>query len=1248
MFGNDIEGNRFSSFVLYSHLLNIAENINDYNIDNELAKFHKEKGYIPIKMLNGMVNESTSMTSINKEMNENEYWMAQAALFIESMESGSYFGSLGQFGDKKTIYLAEFKVREGSLSDLKNFKNVENAKKFLKEKLANAIIRGKLGIKNLDKFVDTFLYNYALNMSDAMEIFHGEGYKDLTELVKRGGSTVSNGYRLDEDIEGGIGPEYNHIVLKDQDYADKLGLSKERFDGIQFFTDEFADPMAKSMGSVYNRLEEFGNLSSVKALHSNVNPKNRDRGLTKTNMVNVSLLAKDYGPDHMYSKLNDFMKKNGIQTLSFDSGTKKQEDGQLLEAFDENGNLKEFTKDQLHKDYVFTRKTSDLYVQQDLRHSNKPEITKQPSQLIANILALDHSTEMIELINDQIRLAVDELINTFDKLDNTQQKLNFIKTKIDQETQKDLYDLIEAGATLSEPGFRNIMITRLTSYVTKNALEVFSYRTTSQELPADKDLKGYREIIHNGKKHILFAEIDTNIKGARYGQQFESQEEAIAHIKKHKDKYRDLYDINGKLKEWEIIDGYVPGEYVLSTRVPADDLHSHTLGRLRKQITAGNFTVLDKESQARSGSDYDGDQRFNQTLYHIGGKTNLDNTREGLYNKFLLYMAEDYSNPKNLQKILNPIDTKKYDGIVDLFKTDADQFELNDPEGLEDARKKNMMGNVLKGILTNLTTVYSFLSKLELDTKVKKEIIPEVPINGFPKDEFNYMKNSLGILLNLAFDNAKDPKLEIMGLNEVTANMFVLSLIGNKNLDKIEEKGQDASIYKRMEKIAKYFNSPLSKKFVQLKRSSNTSLFESTDKAIFEDLEKLSKKPENNWTKADVDKLKELYYLGTELFSFKSFHYLTQELPQNTSELINAERNVQMFMNNEGRLIDTENINEKIPAFKEVQNMISFARNVLLNHTVELSASGKRMLDQIALDMGKIDKKGKKVPKKLNKEEIYKITKGLNDYITYSTLTYLTNEAHKEPMKFKELEERIGKNWNRVKKDHPGNKFVDMIQINENGSIQIKEDYRFIQLPESELAEIRRDFNELKDSRKYALALYTFQRYGIGTSSYRGGFYNLMSNEFKAELSQYIEEDIKSWIRGEVTLFELKNAKKWIYNVNRDLGKGDVDLGTYQKWDINSYPSLDISNDMLTEISSLNSTEEYNNLLKGETRTIFEREYKEYRRKFPSITKRAFAKEMAEKGMGHSLNKINAKEFLKQELTVEMKKDLKDDYKHCK
>jgi len=87
---------------------------------------------------------------------------------------------------------------------------------------------------------------------------------------------------------------------------------------------------------------------------------------------------------------------------------------------------------------------------------------------------------------------------------------------------------------------------------------------------------------------------------------------------------------------------------------------------------------------------------------------------------------------------------------------------------------------------------------------------------------------------------------------------------------------------------------------------------------------------------------------------------------------------------------------------------------------------------------------------------------------------------------------------------------------------------------------------------------------------------------------------------------------------------------------------------MLTEISSLNSTEEYNNLLKGETRTIFEREYKEYRRKFPSITKRAFAKEMAEKGMGHSLNKINAKEFLKQELTVEMKKDLKDDYKHCK
>ena len=175
-------------------------------------------------------------------------------------------------------------------------------------------------------------------------------------------------------------------------------------------------------------------------------------------------------------------------------------------------------------------------------------------------------------------------------------------------------------------------------------------------------------------------------------------------------------------------------------------------------------------------------------------------------------MAEDYSNPKNLQKILNPIDTDKYNGIVDLLKTEADNYELNDPEGLEDARKKNMMGNVLKGILTNLTTVYSFLSKLELDTKVKKEIVPEVPINGFPKDEFNYMKNSLGILLNLAFDNAKDPKLEIMGLNEVTANMFVLSLIANKNLDKIEEGKQDEAIYKRIKKITKYFNFPLFKK----------------------------------------------------------------------------------------------------------------------------------------------------------------------------------------------------------------------------------------------------------------------------------------------------------------------------------------------------------------------------------------------------------------------------------------------------
>jgi hypothetical protein len=875
---------------------------------------------------------------------------------------------------------------------------------------------------------------------------------------------------------------------------------------------------------------------------------------------------------------------------------------------------------------------------------------------------------MVSLINNQIQLTTDELLSTFNRLDTTKQKLDFIKSLIDPEMQKDLYDLIEAGATLSEPGFRNMMVTRLASYVTKNALEVFSYRTTSQEIAADKSLKGYREVTHNGKEYVLLAEIDSNIEGARYGQQFESQEEALKEVrdKKNKNKYRDLYDLNGKLKIWEIENGYVPGEYVLSTRVPADDLHSHTLGRLRNRLKSGNFTSLDKESQARSGSDYDGDQRFNQILYKKGKEVPTDDSKEGLYNQFLMLMAEDYSNPENLEKILNPIDTDKFDGIVNKYKKAEDKYEINDPEGLEDARRKNMMGNVMKGILTNLTTVFSFLSKLELGTK-ESYTFGGLSINGFPKDEYNTMKNTLGILLNLAFDNAKNPKIEIMGLNEITANMYILMLIGNKKLDEIPKEEQDGRIYERLEKISDYFNSPLAKKFIELKRASNTSLFQKTDKEIFEELKEDGKKG-TSWNVKAVEDLRQLYYLGQELFEFKSFHYLTQEVPQTTSDFIDSERVVSKFMNNEGRLIDTSNILSEIPAFDQIENIMLLVRNVLFNHTIELSKAGARMLTQIRKDIkgepksikfknkeGKIEEKY--VQPELTKDEIFKIVKGLNDYITFSTLTQIVNEELKATPTIQQLQDSISSKWNDYKKDgivykgiknkYANNKFIEMLQLNENGSIQIREDYRFVQMPQNELNAIREDFNKLKDSFKYTLALYTFSKYGIGTSTYRGGFYNLMSNEFKAELSQHIQQDVNSWISGEVTNFEMKNAKQWIYNVNKGLGEG-LDLGTNHKWDINSYPALDISNDSLTEISSFNSMEQLNKLLDPRTKSIFEREFTEYRRMYPSINRAQFAKEMAEKGMGHKLNKGNMKEFLKQELTIQMKKDLDNDYKHCK
>ena len=215
------------------------------------------------------------------------------------------------------------------------------------------------------------------------------------------------------------------------------------------------------------------------------------------------------------------------------------------------------------------------------------------------------------------------------------------------------------------------MKTIIISAVTKRCLEIPINRITTQEIPdVDNVLQGYKKT--KDGQHVLLAEIITGYSGGReHDYTFKGKpDEAIAHVKANKAKYADLFDLAGNLMEWEITDesrnGIIPGEPIISSRVPAHGLVSHNIARLKKNLSV-NFTMLNKKSQLASGSDNDGDQRYNQVLYKKNGNIFFEDkkmSKEALANRIMMLTIEDYTNPLYFDSIDRAIDKNTYDGIV--------------------------------------------------------------------------------------------------------------------------------------------------------------------------------------------------------------------------------------------------------------------------------------------------------------------------------------------------------------------------------------------------------------------------------------------------------------------------------------------------------------------------------------------------------------------------------------------------------
>ena len=1143
--GVDVEGHGFTSYVQDNMTFVIAEDIRNAPVSNELTKFYFNKGTdAEIIIIDGVSkinkDDRTKVSALN--MSSEDLWVHQLFEFMQQGES--YNAWMGQFADKPVLYFLQAPKRAMPEKDsaewqafLKEFPEFDEAVDWIKKKVIhyysdifNKLLptppsdlkndKEKTDWKNAQrqKIAEEFIYNFAMNTKDIIEVFDGnfESYdNDLLGLVKRRGSSNSTGYVALSGVEGGLSDKYTFVLLDDR----INGI--EVFDGIEFMSGKYAKRAQVSIGKIFSKQDVAGMevLSSIKGLHSNVSPDNL-RGLTKGNIVNIDLLAAAF-PGSMFEDLKKFMDKNTIDRLSFGSTTKLSEkakgkpdkEKKMMRLWDENG--KRISNPQLVKDAVIIRKTSDTYIQQDLRHDTKPETKKMSSQLLSNMRILPHGNVIAERIASLQNIVVSEMIAKVSGVNLEEARISWIREQVNKNRHEELLSMLDKGMTTFDPGYANLIRKLIASHITQNSLEIPINRVNTQEIPDPSGLLRSRKISPDGL-HVMLPDIASSIQGARYAEhEFKGKvKDAIDHVQANHDKflkdggidkYGDLFDSDDQLMEWEISmrDGIIPGEIIMSTRTPADDLHAHTVGRLAFEIKGGNFTMLDRQSQKASGSDFDGDQRFNWTFYrNKAGQVITGGSKEGIANDMLKLIAEDYTNPAMNDKINEPINTKANDKLVDKLRSEAKKYSHLDPRAWDDARMQNMTGVKLKGTMTDLVTVYSLINDMGIPFK-KKIGIPIGPestmmLDGVAKDTSGLLKIHLANLLNMAFDNAKDPKIEIMGINEITAPMFVLAMIGNKDIDT----SSHASIFAHVEKLSTYFNSPIVKEYVAAIRRGKGAIGELDKAELKFNIGRL-------YGEQAANNLFNLVSYAEDLSSIRRFYSLTQKMPNTAAELQEARQLYKRIVSNELEFVSTRNFLDNnghlLPEFRIATKALQLAEDFIYRDTFEYSHTGKKIYKAIYARI----KANNKYKKYFTQDELQALSYCLNAIAVHKAIGITLPQ--------KALHEKLKAAMPQMRKDYPNNKFLQSITIARHGInqfLEILQDYKYTTISDEKLEEIRKDFDTLfYNEPEFAnqLASYVVSKWGTSTSTWNGSYFNLFSQDFRVDLSKKLMAEFEKW-----------------------------------------------------------------------------------------------------------------------------------------
>lgn len=1169
---------------------------------NKFVKFYKDK-VANLIYSSGIVFPGAENKADNKSMSENDLRKTLAQMF-NAIGDDTYYQSTGQFGDSNAIAFLEV-PKYNDLAKLKKDYHDKLIEQGHSEEYVNEQVEKIDASAKKYVFADSsinaelFVWNHAYNFNEVNEFYNGndqqyvkEG-KDINDsmslikdIVKRAKSMASPGIMLDRFVKGGIGETHRMVVIElpEVEYKTpdgKIVKKVKQGDGQSFISRIFSNKIKTSSGT-------YNFHTNIKAITSFTTPDGL-RVLDKTHSMTVDELAEKHGG--VYKQIADAMKEHGIDKITTIDGAKKTAG---IKPWDMNTPFSE--------EHVITVDNKYFSVQQDLNREGVMEKGSIPKQQLKNHMIAEENEAVTRLYNansndkaaDILRVltSANKALIRRSLIDDLRSRMfNEDTGELESETsddaltenKKQLLEYLENGVELEHPKLEKWVVNFIGNKISNDALDRITNRVQAADVAYIETPDFKLDDVHviNGKVSLPTIAV-SETTGLRGPTKMLSKDAAIKHIKENRDEFEDMFNESGDIYEHEIYEEngqvFIPGEYVRLTRVPADDMHSHPVGRVKYLLPAisKNIIITPHGIQDIAGFDYDGDGHFVEGFFKRTVK-NPDGSVKRVYkkgasqqsiaNQAFKKSVEWYYKPESQDILYRRID-KETDFDATLDKLSGKLYlEKDGPESFIKMRTLYQVGLKVVGAMANHLATFDYLRKHNVSFYESKGIhFPNFTLsnNGVlsfdkktKKNKFDYdlkVKALIANLQNIALDNGNELKIETLGLNEVTVNWYVPLMMMGHNVESLAAFFNYPSVVKAVERIRASKDVSSKEDSFNVLKNMGKELFPKMDKIAFN---KVWSNKSPNILEADdftsispyktikiLKKLNELNTLNFDLGHVRSMITASEKAATSYGQWYNQVDSIlkvtDLFEEHKLNIINNKSFKDSI--YTQNAKLSTGSMRTIFN---KFSSMGLEVSKEIQAEFESINARVKNIKTKIGDIQVAKLKKEEIEKVAKAIERIILSESRNMKKSFNTLQEDLTLDI-RNNQDNQKSKFKELYSVFEiqDGTVSIREDLKKLDIPNlSELQNMLSEMYFSEDAQEKELAdnivNYAALKYNLTESKFGGSFAELLDVNIQKEIGDSIKIIKDSWRQGKSNYSQKKYIEEIIKN-NPELEFVDV------------------------------------------------------------------------------------------------------------